>query len=214
MLRAFCSTRSGFTLLVALLAATVGDYVVEGISNAHLFWRGRYTDGSSADLVPMAIVVAVAFSLAVVFGALRRLDLTDASGARAARPLSMRTVAKLLPSIFALQLLALDAMETAEQLVVYGHAFGGAVWLGGPVWFALAAHAAIGAFSAFALAALLGACSCGLARAVRYAFAATGRSGRPRAIRLLRPTPECVAAAALRAPNCAGRAPPLSPQSS
>ncbi len=46
-----------------------------------------------------------------------------------------------MPLIFALQLLALYAIETFEQVVVYGHPLGGLLWLGGPIAASLVVHA-------------------------------------------------------------------------
>ena len=59
---------------------------------------------------------------------------------------------RLLPLAFALQMTALYAMETIEQVAVYGHDLGGALWLGGPVIFSLAAHAVACGGIVFALA--------------------------------------------------------------
>jgi len=49
----------------------------------------------------------------------------------------------LLPSIFALQMVTLFIMETAEQLLVFRHAFGPTIWLGAPPAISVAVHAAV-----------------------------------------------------------------------
>jgi hypothetical protein len=48
---------------------------------------------------------------------------------------------RLWPAIFVLEIAALYGMETVEQSVVYGHALGGALWLGAPVVASLSIHA-------------------------------------------------------------------------
>jgi hypothetical protein len=49
----------------------------------------------------------------------------------------------LLPSIFFLQVLTLFTMETAEQLIVFGHILGPAIWLGAPAPISLGIHATV-----------------------------------------------------------------------
>lgn len=50
-------------------------------------------------------------------------------------------VLRLVPLAFGLQIAVLCAMETFEQVVVYGHPLGGSLWLGGPLLVSLAVHA-------------------------------------------------------------------------
>jgi hypothetical protein len=74
------------------------------------------------------------------------------SGSRA---LPVHVVTRLLPAIFVLQMLSLLAMETIEQLAVYGHPLGGTLWLGGPIVASLLMHAAIAIVVAFGVASSL-----------------------------------------------------------
>ena len=74
---------------------------------------------------------------------------------RASRDAIGGRVVRLLPIMFAVQMLALYCMETAEQVTVVGHPLGGTIWLGGPVLASLAVHAATCALVAFAAAKLL-----------------------------------------------------------
>lgn len=152
-----CSAiRSIFVCAVAFLGALCGDALVEGLSNSQLLWHGDYTDRSSADLVPMAIVAGL--TAVVVLALLWRHRLggwkpaTRVLVRSASRALSAQAVARLLPVVYALQLLTLFCMESAEQFLVYGHFFGGTLWLGGPIAVSLAAHALLGVLFAFVLA--------------------------------------------------------------
>jgi hypothetical protein len=64
---------------------------------------------------------------------------------------SAETIGLVLPAIFVLQLAVLYVMETFEQLAVWRHTLGPAVWLGAPPPTSIAIHAAICAAVAFAL---------------------------------------------------------------
>jgi len=149
--------RVAFIMAVAFCAATTGDAVVEAISNSGFLWRGRYTDNSSLDLLPMFALSVVALLGAlylvvrsrVELGSLRALAFTTS------RALRLTTVVRLVPAIFAFQLATLFVMETAEQMIVYGHSFGGTLWLGAPIVFAVAMHFALGSLSALSLAVAL-----------------------------------------------------------
>jgi hypothetical protein len=141
-----CSIRTGFALAVAFMAATLGDAVVEGLSNAGFLWRGHYTDNSSADLVPMCAISVAAFAIALTF-----IVLAQMRRARS-RALPVGIVTQLLPAIFVLQMLSLLAMETIEQVVVFGHPLGGALWLGGPIIASLLTHGIMTIVIAFAVA--------------------------------------------------------------
>jgi hypothetical protein len=119
-------------LAAAVISAALADPVVEFASNAGWFGPGNFTDRSYLDVVP---------AFAVGVGILVSYLLAKAPLLVAGRALPRPTVT-LLPWIFALQLLALYAMETTEQCVVRGHVLGPIVWLGGPVLVGLAVHAA------------------------------------------------------------------------
>ena len=139
-------TRILFCIAVAIMAAAAADPLVEFGSNAGLFGPGNYTDHSNLDVVP-AVLVALLFAALHLFlrirGALMgpreasRLWLRQSSDA-----LGSAMLLRLLPAAFAIQIVALYSMETAEQFVVAGHAFGGTIWLGGPTAASLTVHAA------------------------------------------------------------------------
>jgi len=127
------SIRLWFCLAVAVLAAAVADPLVEAASNAGWFGPGTFTDRSSLDVLP-ALCIGCAFAIVCLVLRVRLLRLSNE--ALGSHPLT------LLPAILATQLGVLFCMETAEQYVVWGHTFGGTIWLGGPVAVSLAVHAA------------------------------------------------------------------------
>jgi hypothetical protein len=162
--------RTVFICAVAFLAATLGDALVESISNAQLLWHGSYTDRSSLNLRPMSAVALGVFMTTLTLVLTEYLKCAGGSPrelwSSAARVLVPSDIPSLLPAIFALQIPALFAMETVEQLVVYGHPLGGTLWLGGPILAALFLHALIAATCAFLLACGLTALVQTLLRAV------------------------------------------------
>ena len=111
--------RAVFICAVAFLAATLGDALVESISNAQVLWQGHYTDRSSLNLLPMSAVALAAFmtTLALVLAEyLRRTGGSPrelwSSAARVLVPSDIPSPSALLPAIFALQIPTLFAMET------------------------------------------------------------------------------------------------------
>jgi hypothetical protein len=124
------------------IAAAIADPIVELSSNAGWFGHGQFTDRSNLDVVP---------SLLTGIGLLVLYLITKAGVLAAERSLA-RSILRRLPAIFVLQILTLFVMETLEQLVVYGHLLGSAVWLGGPLPISLAIHAAICVAVTFAIA--------------------------------------------------------------
>jgi len=147
---------SFFVLTAALVSAVVGDALVEGLSNTDLLWRGHFTDRSSIDLLPVALLASamlIALFACVVLRQARESGTSTRSLIlSSARLLRKRTVAKLLPVIFGLQFAVLFAMETIEQRVVYGHILGGTLWLGGPIAVSVLIHALLGVVCAFLIA--------------------------------------------------------------
>jgi len=148
-----------FVICVALAAAVLGDAAVEGLSNAALLWRGRYTDSSSIDLLPVALLATLFFlvllGIFVVHQARDHGLSTRSLILSTARILSPRTVARALPLMLAVQMAVLYVMETLEQFAVYHHAFGGTLWLGGPVAASLIIHTALTVACAHLLARLV-----------------------------------------------------------
>jgi hypothetical protein len=172
-----------FVCAAALFAAVVGDAVVEGISNSGIFWRGRYTDGSSLDLLPvflLAIAALIATQVLSLVAQARETGLSTRSLiVSTSRLLAPRAMLRLLPIVFGLQLCMLFSMETTEQIVVYGHLFGGVLWLGGPVAFSLLLHAGIAIGATFALSHVLRALGAALTRIVTSIFARFITCARP-----------------------------------
>ena len=123
--------RFGFCAALAVSAAALADPIVEAASNAGWFGRGSFTDHSNLDVVP-ALLAGVALT-ALYFVRRARVVLTGNALPNGIIP--------LLPMVFALQILTLYGMETAEQIAVWGHVLGPAVWLGAPWYISLAIHA-------------------------------------------------------------------------
>jgi hypothetical protein len=125
----------------------VADPIVEGLSNAGFFGPGRFTDHSTSDVAP-ALGVGLAFASLYVRVLIRR------ALSRPGRPrewmrasnaaLKSTGLVRMFPATFVLQIAALFAMESVEQLLVAGHLMGGTVWLGGPVALSLGFHAIVG----------------------------------------------------------------------
>jgi hypothetical protein len=164
-----------FVCAVALFAAVIGDAVVEGVSNTGALWRGNYTDRSSLDLFPVFLLAVTAFIMTKGLSLLEHARATGLSTRAIVLSTSRAVVAaeivRLLPIIFMLQLAILYSMETTEQIFVYGHAFGGTLWLGGPVAASLVIHALCAVATAFVLSSALSALGRALTRIVRCMFA-------------------------------------------
>jgi hypothetical protein len=127
------SVRFGFCAAVAVIAAAIADPIVEFASNTGWFGRGSFTDHGNLDVAP-----ALLAGLALLAFYLVRKARALLSGE--AFP---RGVAPLLPTIFVLQIFTLYVMESAEQLIAWGHILGPAVWLGAPSAISLAFHATV-----------------------------------------------------------------------
>jgi hypothetical protein len=166
--------RAVFICAVAFLAATLGDALVESISNAQLLWHGSYTDRSSLDLLPMSAAALIAFVVTLTLVLTNHLKRAGASvrglWLSASRALVPHDIPPLLPTVFALQIPTLFAMETIEQIVVYGRPLGGTLWLGGPIVAALFLHALVAAMCALLVARGLSALAKTLLRAVALVF--------------------------------------------
>jgi hypothetical protein len=169
MLVLFCAT-------AALVAAAFADPIVEALSNAGAFGKGGYTDHSLLDVIPALSIGAMSAGL-WLFVQVRKMI-----GLRVVKPqwiqssafaLDARSVVKLLPAVFALQITILFAMESLEQLYVHGHILGPLVWLGGPILVSLVTHAFACALVAFTLMRVLRNCASAvftLARFIAHLF--------------------------------------------
>lgn len=116
-----------------MIAAAIADPLVEGASNSGWFGHARLTDGSNLDVVP-AFAIGLGLLVLYLVGKARLIVV--------GRMLPRRFTA-MLPAIFVLQIATLYAMETSEQFIVYGHALGPMIWLGGPLLAGLAIHGAV-----------------------------------------------------------------------
>lgn len=167
------SVRIVFVVAVSFCAATLGDAMLEAVSNSGVLWRGHYTDKSSLNLLPTCALAILA--LFVAFCLIVREQGTASGSFRAlmysmSRTLRRRSVVRLLPVIATLQFATLFAMETVEQTIVYGHPLGGSLWLGAPTVVALIAHIIIGSVGAFGIASALTLSAERLVRIVRSAL--------------------------------------------
>ncbi len=150
--------RFPFLLAAALVAAALGDLVVEGVSNTGAFGSG-YFDHDHLSVVPVLVAgLALALELAVL-----RLIALLRGNAPAARPgrriglpvrFSAGSPLRDLPLVFGLQLAAVYAMQSAEQLAAGGAPLAGAGWLGGPLAFALLVYVLSAAACSVALGLL------------------------------------------------------------
>src|ERR1700688_333138 len=148
--------RLWFGVAVAFVALAIADPLTEWASNAGFFGAGNFTDHSNADVLPAFFVGFAFFALQLVVRT-RHVSRQRQGGPQAwlgawARALDARTLTRLLPGVFALQIVALYLTETSEQLVVLGHGLGGTIWLGAPILISLTIHAAFCAISMFAIA--------------------------------------------------------------
>jgi len=167
--------RFPFLLAVALVAAAVGDALVETISNSGVLGSG-YNDNNHLSVIP-ALVAGVLLALIVVSartfalfrrGSALRRDWLIESAYSLARESPLRDI----PLVLGLQFAALFTMESIEQLAFGGRLLGGTVWLGGPLAFSLLTHALLGSAFTLLLAALVRAILATVASLVRDAIEA------------------------------------------
>lgn len=127
-----------------LCAAELGHGAVTALTRAGVV-SGPYASYSHGAIVPTLVA-------ALVLGAIALLNVAGEALARSARirgdwvaQVAARIAAvsplRLLPIVFAMQLLALYAMESAEQIVAFGHPLGFVASLGTPVILVLTVHA-------------------------------------------------------------------------
>ena len=141
----FPTLRALFCIAAAVMAAAIVDPIVETMSNSGVFGPGIFTDHSNRDVIPALVVGAVLAAVVLGFVAWRLLTnrvyapLWLRESALHFAPSSMLSV---VPVVFAFQLVSLFAMETLEQIVVWGHVLGPTIWLGGPIAASLLMHLA------------------------------------------------------------------------
>lgn len=158
-----------FCLATAVLGASIADPLVEGASNAGWFGAGRYTDGSTVDVLPALLLglFAVLFNVGLRAHASFERTHTARSLLCASEEALSCGITRLLPLAFALQIGVLFGMETTEQFVVWHHSLGGTVWLGGPIAVSFGTHLAICAAVLCAFAACIRALAATAVRIIR-----------------------------------------------
>jgi hypothetical protein len=148
------ASRLPFACAVALIAAAIGDPLVETISNTGIFGQG-YLDNNHLSVIPTLIAGVLLFAIIT----LRRMWMVASSPCHPglveerphttrdddwlvdiARYVSAKPPTNDLALIVVLQFVALFGMESAEQLALGGRLVSGTTWLGGPVLFSLLAH--------------------------------------------------------------------------
>ena len=141
-------SRLPFLGAVALVAAALGDPVVESISNTGILGP-RGCDNNHLSIIP-ALLAGIVLFLEVAGMRCLELCRRSTSGERdwlvaVADRFAGRSPLQDLPCVLALQFVALYAMESIEARVVGGRAVVGLGWLGGPIVFSVLVHALIGA---------------------------------------------------------------------
>jgi hypothetical protein len=215
MSRAFGS-RLPFLMAAALIAAALGDSIVESLSNAGIF-GGSYHDDDHVSVLPTLLLGAIVV-LEIVTA--RCFDLLRArpAGSRGwivdlAANVSTRKPLRDFPLVFALQMAALFAMESSEQLLAVGKLLGGTAWLGGPVLASLVTHALIGWSALLLLRHVMRALLALLVSFARVAidFISLARTREASIFICRHDEPRRNLARSARARHIGGRAPPLLP---
>lgn len=166
--------RLPFVVAAALIAAAIGDPLVESISNAGIF-GGHFADNDHLSVEPTVFVGAIFVLNALVsriLGLFRQAAHPQGNWlTRSVARVTPRSIVRYVPLVIALQLLFVFAMESCEQLAGSGRLLGGLVWLGGPAVFSLATHVALGTICTLVLAWLTEALSKAVVSLVRVAIA-------------------------------------------
>ncbi len=143
------SGRGLFLLLtVAILAAAVGDPLVEAIARTGLL-GGGYHDTNQRSVLPMLIAGLAMAAVAGISQALDawrrpRGDARSSGLVDLAREFGTRSIPRDLAIVLPAQFATLFAMESAERILTAGTPpLQALAWLGGPPPFALAMHVAL-----------------------------------------------------------------------
>jgi hypothetical protein len=166
--------RSRLPLLAAaaLIAAALADPLVETIANTGLVGPG-YSDDNHTSVLPALVAGALLALLVICMRSLALLRREPAGRGwviRAARQISTQPPLRDLPLLLALQFAILFIMESSEQLAFGGRLAGGLAWLGGPLWFSVSVHVAVGWACIVALARAMRSIVTRCARLVRTAL--------------------------------------------
>ena len=161
------SSRRAFSaplvIAAALLAAGVGDPLVERLGNAGLFGPG-YRDVTQAGAVP---AIACALLVVAQIAALRALR----GGRDVVSGFSSRRPGREAVAAFVLQLLFVYAIEGGEAVFAGGKAPGTLSWLGAPPLVALAIYAVLALVMTLAVAALARVLTASFTALIRVAIA-------------------------------------------
>jgi hypothetical protein len=164
--------RTWFCIVVAVVAAAFADPLVEFASNAGVFGTCNCTDHSNLDVIPalsIGLLLGILLLSVRVRNLLGRWAADPATWLKASGDaLRPGMFARLVPTVLAIQIAVLYAMETAEQFIVAGHALGGTIWLGAPTPVSLAVHALIGVCATLIIGRTLFACTNKAARIVVF----------------------------------------------
>lgn len=134
---------------VALAASTAGHHVMEWID---AIAGGRYGDYDHVAVGPVALVSPVLAAAGIVWSLAWGRGAGYASGAAlAGRAILAAGAVRVWGFILALQLAALFAGESAEQLCAHEPLALSLAWLGGPPVIALAVHAVLAAIGTLLL---------------------------------------------------------------
>jgi hypothetical protein len=139
-------SRLPFLIAVALIAAALGDPLVETIANTGLFGHG-YADNNHLSVVPTLIAGAL-LAFALIWR--RCLELLHRPVehrdwlVEIATRISARSPLQDLPYVLILQFGALYVMESSEQILSGGSLLSGTAWFGGPIWFSVLTHVLLG----------------------------------------------------------------------
>jgi hypothetical protein len=215
MSRAFGS-RLPFLMAAALIAAALGDSIVESLSNAGVF-GGSYHDDNHGSVLPTLLIGALVVLEIVAVRCFELLRQRPA-GSRGwivdlATNVSMRKPLLDFPLVFALQMTTLFAMESSEQVLAGGKLLGGTAWLGGPAVASLVTHALLGWSALLLLRHVMRALLAVLVSFARVAidFISLARMREASIFVSRRDEPRRNRARSVRARHIGGRAPPLLP---
>ena len=147
-----------FLLIVALIAAAIGDQLVESIANTGIVGAG-YADDNHVGVLPALIVGALLLLGAIVMRSVSAWSTRGDNGRSPCRAvtgeLTRVQTLRMLPLLLVIQLAMVFAIECIEALLAGEALPAGFSWLGGPLLLSLGIHAAIALLCAAACAALV-----------------------------------------------------------
>jgi hypothetical protein len=157
-------------LAVALLAALIGDWTIEGSATIGLFGRSYALDDQRSVICTAAVVFGL-IVLCVLTSVLEKFAILRSDGdwiKHAARDISSRWSWSTLGASYGVSLAARYAMESARQIEQSGHLARGWGWFGAPISVALIIHAALCVLAYLGLFAFMRALERTLERVVAF----------------------------------------------